>query len=404
MTRTRKSNGEGTIRQRPDGRWELRATLEDATGKKQRISIYGATRKEVTTKRDALKNEEAAGILAAPNRHTVDTYLTAWLDHVQQDLKPTSHQSYKYIVDAHIIPRLGHVQLLKLAPLHVEGMITGMLRDGLSARTASYARAVLRRALQQALRWGLVGRNVAQNVAPPRKEHQEMHAWTPEQAAAFLQHARPNPLYAVFYLALMTGMRRGELLGLRWQDIDERDHKLHIRQNLVVVNNKPQFIEPKTARSKRTVHVAEETIRALQDHRAHVHNLRAKAKARWQEHDLVFPSSIGTPLGTYTLNRTWWALIASAKLPRIRFHDLRHTYASLALAQKISPKVVSERLGHANVAFTLQTYAHVYEEEHRAAALDSAQLFSPRATTAATTRPRKRSAAKPTPKKTSKAS
>ncbi|MBZ9713802.1 tyrosine-type recombinase/integrase [Deinococcus multiflagellatus] len=374
----RKSNGEGSIRQRPDGTWELRATLEDATGVKRRVSIYGATRKEVMAKRDAMKTDEAAGVLAAPNRHTVETYLNAWLDHAQQELKPTSHQSYKYLVDQHLVPRLGQIQLQKLAPLHVEGLITSMLRDGLSARTASYARAVLRRALQQALRWGLVGRNVAQNVAPPRKTQTEMQAWTPEQASKFLATAQADDLYALFYLALMTGLRRGELLGLRWQDVDEAEGKLHIRQNLVIVNHRPQFIDPKTSRSRRSVHVAGETMAVLRDQRARVAAMKEKAGARWQEFDLVFPSSVGTPLGTYTLNRTWRGLTEQAKLPRIRFHDLRHTYASLALAQKISPKVVSERLGHANVAFTLQTYAHVYEEEHRAAALDSAQLLAPK--------------------------
>ncbi|MFC4636951.1 site-specific integrase [Deinococcus hohokamensis] len=376
----------------------MRATLEDATGKKRRISIYGRTRKDVVAKHAAMKAEESAGILAAPNRHTMETYLTAWLEHVQQELKPTSHQSYKYLVDKHLVPRIGEVQLLKLAPLHVEGMVTSMLRDGLSPRTAGYARAVLRRALQQALRWGLVGRNVAQNVAPPRKEHHEMQAWTPEQAVKFLDVARADDLYPVFYLALMTGMRRGELLGLRWQDVDEKDNKLYIRQNLVIVGNRPQFIEPKTARSKRNLHVAPETIRILQEHRSHVEAMRLKARDRWQEFDLVFPSSVGTPLGTYTLNRTWWGLIEKAELPRIRFHDLRHTYASLALAQKISPKVVSERLGHANVAFTLQTYAHVYEEEHRAAALDSTQLFK---STRHETEKQTTSAAKPKRKKAS---
>ncbi|MBZ9752769.1 site-specific integrase [Deinococcus sp. HMF7604] len=374
----RKSNGEGSLRLRPDGKWELRATLEDATGQKRRISLYGSTRKEVTAKRDALKSDEAAGVLAAPNRHTLETYLTAWLDHVQQELKPTSHQSYKYLVDQHLVPRIGQVQLLKLAPLHVEGLMSGMLRDGLSPRTAGYARAVLRRALQQALRWGLVGRNVAQNVAPPRKTQQEMQAWTPEQAAKFLETAQGDALHPLFYLALMTGLRRGELLGLRWQDVDEAEGKLHIRQNLVIVNHRPQFIDPKTARSRRSVHVAAETMAVLGHQRGHVVAMKGKAGARWEDHDLVFPSSVGTPLGTYTLNRTWWGLIKQAELPRIRFHDLRHTYASLALAQKISPKVVSERLGHANVAFTLQTYAHVYEEEHRAAALDSSQLLAPR--------------------------
>lgn len=379
MPRTRKSNGEGNIRLRPDGRWELRTVFEDALGRKKRLSIYGATRKEVVAKRDAMKTEEAAGTLASPNRQTLDAYLTFWLDHIKAEVKPTTHQSYTYLVDSHITPRLGHVLLQKLVPLHVEGLMSDMQADGLSARTASYARAVLRRSLQQALRWGLVGRNVAQNVEPPRKQAKEMLAWTPEQAATFLDHMKDHDLYALFYLALMTGMRRGELLGLRWQDVDAQEGKLHIRQNLVIVDHRPQFIDPKTTKSRRSVHVARETIEVLQRHRSKVVGMREKAKARWQEHDLVFPSSVGTPLGTYTLNNTWWQAQEAAKLPRIRFHDLRHTYASLALAQKISPKVVSERLGHANVAFTLQTYAHVYEEEHRAAALSAGDLLRPRA-------------------------
>lgn len=374
----RVSNGEGSIRKRPDGTHEIRVTAQDALGNKKRISLYGKTRKEVIAKRDALKVEEAGGVLAMPRQVTVKDYLDSWLEHVEKDLKPTTHQSYKYLVDTHITPRLGHLQLQALVPLHVEGMQNAMLSDNLSPRTTAYARAVLRRALQQALKWGLVGRNVAQNVEPPRKASKEMQAWTPEQAAKFLDVARSDHLYAVFYLAIMTGMRRGELLGLRWQDVDEKNLKLHIRQNLVVVNHRPQFIEPKTSKSRRSIHVASETMQILQQHRTQVAAQKAKARERWQEHDLVFPSSVGTPLGTYHLNRTWWNLQAEAGLPRIRFHDLRHTYASLALASKISPKVVSDRLGHANVAFTLQTYAHVYEDEHRAAALDSTQLLKTR--------------------------
>lgn len=371
----RVSNGEGSVRKRPDGSYEIRVTAQDALGRKKRLSLYGKTRKEVIAKRDALKVEEAGGVLAMPHTTTLGDYLTSWLEHTARELKPTTHQSYAYLVETHITPRLGHLPLQQLVPLHVEGMITAMLEQGLSARTTSYARAVLRRALQQALRWGLVGRNVAQNVAPPKKVNKEMQAWTPEQASAFLSVAEDDHLYPVFYLAIMTGMRRGELLGLRWQDVDEVGLKLNIRQNLVIVNHRPQFIEPKTTRSRRSIHVASETMQVLQRHRAAIRGMKARAGARWQEHDLVFPSSVGTPLGTYHLNRTWWYLQAKAELPRIRFHDLRHTYASLALANKISPKVVSDRLGHANVAFTLQTYAHVYEEEHRAAALDSTQLL-----------------------------
>lgn len=372
----RVSNGEGSVRKRSDGTFEIRVSAEDALGRKKRISLYGKTRKEVIAKRDALKLEEAAGTLASANRHTMTTFLAAWLGHIENEVKPTTLQSYRYLVETHIVPRIGEVPLQKLTPLHVQGLINAMQQDNLSARTTSYARAVLRRALGMALRWGLVGRNVALNVEGPKKESREMSVWTPEQAAHFLDVVRTESAqyYPLFYLAITTGMRRGELLGLRWQDVDWQKQTLNIRQNVVVVNNRNVIVTPKTAKSRRALFISAEALKVLEQQQQRTIKLREQA-AHWAEHDLVFPSSVGTPLGSYTLNRMWWRLQEVAELPRIRFHDLRHTYASLALAKKVALKVVSERLGHSNVAFTLQTYAHVYEEEHRAAALDAEQLF-----------------------------
>lgn len=371
----RRSNGEGTVRERPNGTFEMRITALDATGRKHRISVYGRSKREVMQKAKALQVQEAAGQLAAPNQYTVETFLDAWLDHHRPKLKEKTAHSYEYLIDDHIIPRLGHLRLTGLTPLHVEQMQEAMLTKGLSPRTTAYCRAILRRALQQAVRWGLVARNVAQDVEPPRQAPRRLEVWTPEEARRFLEVAEPHKLYPLFYLALITGLRRGELLGLRWQDVDLASGRIDIVQNLVMVGNKPVLQTPKTAHSARTIYIGPDAAGVLVRQREQQAAWQEKAGNGWLNSGLIFTGEDGGPLGTTAVNKPWKALKEQAGVTSIRFHDLRHTYASLAMLRGLQPKTISERLGHSNVAFTLHTYAHVYDQQRKAAALDLDNLL-----------------------------
>ncbi|RJF69063.1 site-specific integrase [Deinococcus cavernae] len=243
------------------------------------------------------------------------------------------------------------------------------------------SRTILHRALTQAQQWGLVIRNVAENVKPPRSAPSTRQVWEPHEARTFLASIKGHPLEALFLLALTTGMRRGELLGLRWQDVDEARSQVHIRQNIVTAAGKLTTTTPKSRRSVRAVPIPPDTLAALQAHREAQQATREKAGDNWADLDLIFTNHHGTSVGM-NLTRVWYELRDAAGVKRIRFHDLRHTYASVAASRKqVSAQVISERLGHFSVAFTLQTYVHLFDEERRRAVHTTENLFADEAET-----------------------
>ena len=245
---------------------------------------------------------------------------------------------------------------------------------GLSPRTVQYARAVLRKALNQALRWGLVPRNVATLVDPPRSKRHEIVFFAPDQANAFLDTARGDRLEALYRVALSLGLRQGEALGLRWEDVDLERGVLRVRVALQRIDGVPQLVEPKTPRSHRTIALPRPLAAHLRAHRTRQITERL-ACPRWQDWDLVFPSSVGTPLSPQNLTKRYKALLRDAGLPAMRFHDLRHSCASLLLAQGVPARVVMETLGHSQIGLTLNTYAHVMPELQRQAAEAMERLF-----------------------------
>jgi integrase len=296
------------------------------------------------------------GLVFAAAKLTVAEYLDRWLkDSVQSSLMQSTYQSYCRQTRRYIAPSVGRVRLKALTPAHVQGLYREMQERGLSARTVEYTHAVLHRALKQAMRWSMVPRNVCDAVYVPQVRREEMHPLTPEQARRFLDAARGERLEALYIVAVHVGLRPGELLALRWEDVDLDRGILHVRRAL----SNGEFTTPKTKRSRRRIDLSVGSVAALQRHRTRQAEERMARAGLWQNQGLVFPSSVGTLLSHRNVVRSFKSLLTREGMPdAIRPYDLRHTCASL-LCRNVHPKYVQELLGHASIAQTLDTYSHV---------------------------------------------
>jgi len=297
---------------------------------------------------------------------TLGVFLVDWLTHSASTRRPTTSELYDKLVRQHIVPHLGTVGLAALAPADIRGWHAALLvkpkRWGgapLSPTTVRTAHRVLRRALQDALRWELIDRNPCDAVIAPRPAEVEMRAWDAEQARTFLAYVEHDRLAAMWRLFLATGMRRGEVAGLRWIDVDLDAARLAVRSTRVLVYTDVQVVEPKTRRSRRAVSLDAGTVAALRAHLQRQEAERARAGELWTASGYVFVREDGRPIDPDRITHLFRVAIDGCGLPRIRLHDLRHTAATLALGAGVHPKVVSERLGHSSIAITLDTYSHV---------------------------------------------
>lgn len=394
----KRANGEGTISKRKkDGKvvgWKGSVTVgTNPDGSLDRRWVSGKTQDEVREKIRALQSDLHRGLVADTEGLTLSSFMDRWLDHKERSgVKPNTLESYRYTTRRNINPNLGKIKLEKLRPLDVEHLLTTLTKAGKSAANVSYTLRVLKMALRQGVRWQMLPRNVADAVSAPKVERREMQVWTPEQVATFLGHTEPHRLHAAFYLALMTGMRRGEVMGLRWHDIDLDNARLTIRHNLVEVqgqgvpgklhNGKPtetsrraMLSTPKTKASRRSIRLSPGTVSKLKEHQARQEQERRDAGEAWLDEGWVFASPLGGMTTPDYLTHLYDRLVKEAGVPRIRFHDLRHTAASLMIRQGVIPKAVSERLGHTDVSFTLRTYTHLYDDQRDEAAFDLIDLF-----------------------------
>lgn len=365
---TRRGRNEGSIYQRTDGRWVGMASFMDR-GRRRRRAVYGETKREAMEKLREVRRSIETGVVATSDRETVATFLERWLrDSVAPTVRPATLSSYRGLVRIHIEPALGSIRLSRLGPADVQRFLNERSASGLSPRRVQYLHAVLRRSLGQAHRWGLVTRNVATLVEPPRVRRREVRPLTTGQARQLLEAARGDRLEALYTVALSLGLRQGEALGLRWDDVDLDAGTLTVRNALQRINGTLQLVEPKTERSRRTIAMPAIAAAALRAHRIRQLEERVWAGSRWREADFVFTSTIGTPLDGSTVTHRFQRLLESAGLPRQRFHDLRHACASLLLAQGVHPRVVMETLGHSQISLTMNTYSHVVPELQREAA------------------------------------
>jgi integrase len=299
----------------------------------------------------------------------VEQFLNNWLQNTaKQTLRASTFATYEIHVRVHLVPVLGRLQLSKLNPQHVQQFINQKLEQGLKPRTVIYSYAVLSRALGQALKWGLVGRNVAELVDPPRAPRSEIKPFTAEQARTLLDAVKGHRFEAFYTVALSLGLRRGEALGLMWEDVDLQAGTLRVKQALQRLDGKLRITEVKSATSRRVIKLPRVCVAALKNHYAQQLQEKLLAGAGWTDTGLVFTSHLGTPLEPRTVVRHFQRTLKQAGLPRIRIHDLRHTAASLLLAQGVPVKMVSEILGHSGSRITLDVYRHVFDSTRQQAA------------------------------------
>jgi len=352
-----RGHGEGSIYQRKDGRWVASITLEN----RKRKQFYGKTRKEVQEKLRVALNEQRQGTLATGPQQTLKQYLEYWLEDVHKPaIRLSSYMQYRGILDKHIFPLLGHIQVQKLTPQQVQSFYARKEKEGLALGTIRTIHAVLHNALSHAVSINLVSRNVSDVVNPPRLVKHERHPLTIEQAQKLLQHVQGHSLEGLITVALATGMRRGELLGLRWQDIHFDTKSLQI-QRTISRQRKKGIVEsePKTSRGRRNIILPPFAIEALKEHRTRQLEVRLKVGSAWEESNFVFCNGHGGFLEPSQLHMMFRNLLKEADLPQIRFHDLRHSAATMMLTMGVHPKVVQELLGHSSISLTLDTYSHV---------------------------------------------
>ena len=368
--RNRRGHGEGSIYRRArDGRWVGMLDLGWIDGKRRRPVVTGATRAEVVVKLRQLRNAQDKGVdIAAPPRT-----LTAWLDEWMTDIKgldgtrPSTLDRYRIAIDSHIKPGLGRIRLDKLTPRDVQSFLASRA-ELVAPATVVKIHAVLRSALSDAERLDLVARNVAKSVRSPSLATPERRVLTVDEAKRFLAVAAENRLEGVFVVGLTLGLRRGEILGLRWPDVDLENRVLHVRQAVQRAGGSLRIVEPKTHRSRRVLPIPAITVPAFERQRARQAAERLAAGPDWQDNGLVFASTLGTPMEPRNVNRRFEILRASADLDWLRMHDLRHACATFLIGHGVDHRTVMDVLGHSTIRLTLDTYTHVLDERMRAAA------------------------------------
>jgi integrase len=347
MTRRRRGHGEGSIYRRPDGRWVAVLDLGWRDGKRTRKYLYGKTRDETARKLTRALTQHQQGHRFANEQVTVEQFLGRWLEAKHGTVHPGTWTRYEELARLHVNPKIGKRRLASLKPEQLQQFYTE-LQASRSPATLLKVHRMLHSAFKLAVRWGAMPQNTTELVIAPSIQRHEFDTFAPEQARSFLKAVRGDRLEALFVVAITTGMRQGELLGLRWQDVDLERRRLQLVRQL------------KNRQSRRAVLLPELAATALVDHRARQAAEREQQGVRWEEHGLVFTNTVGKPLTPNNLRqRSFYPLLDRAGLPRIRFHDLRHSCATLLLSEGVHPKIVSDLLGHSQIGITLDLYSHV---------------------------------------------
>ncbi len=386
----RRDKGDGAIYPRKNRKGKVIGWLGaydtwNESGEKKRKTVYAKTKEDAKTllakaiaeaKLDAPAS--LAGLSAEPEDPKVSEYLSSWLSESEHSLKVSAYRRYELSVRCHLAPAFADVPLRALSPNHIQSLYQEKLRDGLSPRSVIHLHEALRRALNRATALGLITRNPCDGVQPPRAPKTAMQPLDRQQAIRFLEAVRETKHEALFTLAITTGMRQGELLGLRWKDIDLDAAIIRVSRSYVSWHSRGHgftFVEPKSAGSRRVVALTPAASQSL-----HRHERLAKASGLhgldcpvFSSESPVFSSESGTPLSPpNVIARHFKPILERTGLPDIRFHDLRHTCATLLLGQDVHPKIVQELLGHASIQLTLDTYSH-YLPDMQEKAVDAMQ-------------------------------
>ncbi len=360
----KKGNGEGSIYEhKRNGKkvgYRGAYTVHTAEGPKRRY-VSGKTREEARRNLTEAVGNRDKGLVFDAGKMTVGEYLDCWLaDCVKGTVRASTFERYEYAVHPHIKPALGRVKLKSLTPAHVRRFYREKLDAGLSPATVHKMHVVLHKALDQAVSDGMISRNVTDALKLPRIDREEINPLTAEEANRLIEAAHGDRLKALYVLAVHSGLRQGELLALRWEDLDLEARTLRVRRTLTWAGGKHSLAEPKTKKSRRTVRLTTGAVAALRDHLERQLSEMDRLGSLYKNGNLVFTNETGGIVNPSNLrNRSFAKLLERAGLSRARFHDLRHTCATLLLSKNVNPKIVSEMLGHANIAITLDTYSHV---------------------------------------------
>ena len=367
MARKRRGRGEGSIYQRKDGTWVANVSFGyRANGRRIRKEVTGKTKKSVQEKLRAVMQQSGQ---ADVTKMKLAEHLAIWLKSKKRKLAPGTYANYERMIRLHIIPHIGHCVLAKLRPLHVSEMYTEIDEAGGSANIQREVGSVLFSAMSQAVKLRLIESNPCHDIDRPRVEKPEMKIFSREQVDTFFEYAKDDDLYPLYVTAIATAMRSGELYALYWKDINFETKSIHVQRSLEEIGGHQRLKPPKSSHSNRRIELPKFAMDVLHSH-------RKKALTEGLLDSPVFCDSNGGWLRRSNVaRRSFHPLLKRAKLPRIRFHDLRHTAATLLLLQGVHPKIVSERLGHASIEITLNTYSHVLPSMQKAAAEKLDQLF-----------------------------
>ena len=366
----RRANGEGSIRKRPDGRWEGRYTAgrDLETGKTIYKNVLGKTQAEVKTKLKQAIQENAEVDTLKAEKYTVGQWMDVWFENYAKiKVRPTSHQTYRGYIDNHINPNIGKMPLSKLTTLELQKLYKKLLSKGrvdrieakgqpkgLSPKTVRNIHQVISSAMDFAKAQKLIAVNPTDGCALPKLEHREMKTLPVEQLASFLREAKESGVFEMYYIELATGLRRGELLGLKWEDLDLEQGTLRVQRQVSRINGEVVEAPLKTKNSYRNIAIGADAIKVL--------------KRMEQKDEYVFPSPFGGPMSPDSVLHMLQRVLKRAGLERIHFHDLRHTFSVLALQNGVDVKTLSAMLGHYSAGFTLDTYAHVTTSMQKQAA------------------------------------
>jgi integrase len=370
----KRGNNEGSISRRRNGGWMAQYTVYTSDGRKRK-TLYGKTRKEVADKLTKSLADLEGGLVYDAGSLTVGEYLQRWLpDTVRDTVRQRTYEGYVHVVERHIVPTIGRIKLKVLSPAHVRGLYREKLDAGLSNRTVRYIHTTLNKALKQAVADGLIPRNVAAGVKAPQPRGPEIRPLDGREVRALFEAVAGDRFEALYKLAVTAGLRKSELLGLKWEDADLDVGTLQVRRSLSETRQGP-ILEPPKSGKGRWIRLTTDATEALPRHRVRQFEESSRLDGLWEEHGLIFASQVGTLMSARNVNRAFKRHLANAGLPETtRFHDLRHTCATLLLKQGVNPKFVQELLGHADISLTLNVYSHVLPDmgDQTATAMEAA--------------------------------
>lgn len=372
----RRGNNEGSIYKRPDGKWRAQVSLNG-----KRLSYTGNSQKECHEWIRKTRTKIEHGLSFEGDKIKLSEFLDQWLTAISGSRSRNTIRQYRWYVEKKILPHLGDVKLKDLTPDRIQNFYHYLLKEkNLSNHAVHYTHTVLRSALYQAVKLGLIIRNPCTATTPPKPNRSEMQIYDEDQVQVLLNTSleMEDRFYPLYYLAIHTGMRLGELLGLKWKDLNFEKRSLVVqRQVLFPKGGGYVFSPPKSSSGTRTIILGYQAIQVLQQNFAFVRNLAEAAGEAWQDLDLVFPSNQGTPVTHSNLRREYYKVVSKSGLPKIRFHDLRHTAASLMLNNGIPVLIASRRLGHAKASITMDTYGHMIPSKQEEVAILMDELMSP---------------------------